>query len=280
MEKSDELAIKEHLLRLRGEPALPPEASVVIPVNAQNDLLNVLHLVKDISAYQGKHRLEIILVINNYPPDLPPEEIGKYRALGLCVLAFPRIDGRGSISLFARIRGVSIASSECTIHFDADCHLPDATHLIDWYIRQFDRGFQLAYTYVGYYNIPASLAMKTRMIVHRIFRWFKRIVLGIPVCRGSNYAILHSLMLKLDDQGLLDYEEKVGMTIKSIGGKIAYSGDNSHTVLTSGRNFRGDWKELFEYIAWRIGYYRRLAPFRSDADHLEEDSLQKSDSRG
>jgi len=289
MNKSDELAImvaifratiKEHLLKLRGEPALPSEASVVIPVNAQNDLQNVLHLVKDITAYQGKHRLEIILAINNYPPDLPPEEIVKYRALGLFVLAFPRVDGRGSISLFARIRGVSIASSECTIHFDADCSLPDATHLIDWYIQQFEMGFQLAYTYVGYYNIPASLAMKTRMIVHRIFRWFKRIVLRIPVCRGSNYAILHSLMLKLDDQGLLDYEEKVGMTIKSVGGKIAYSGDKSHTVLTSGRNFRGDWKELFEYTAWRMGYYRRLAPFRLDADCLKEDSLQKSISRG
>jgi len=259
---------------------LPPEASVIIPVNAQNDLQNVLHLVKDITAYQGKHRLEIILVINNYPPDLPPEEISKYRALGLCVLAFPRIDGRGSVSLFARIRGVSIASSECTIHFDADCRLPDATHLIDWYIQQFTMGFQLAYTYVGYYNIPASLAMKTRMIVHRIFRWFKRIVLGIPVCRGSNYAILNSLMLKLDDQGLLDYEEKVGMTIKSIGGKISYSGEKNLTVLTSGRNFRGDWKELFEYIAWRIRYYRRLTPFRPDADYLKEDSLQKSHSRG
>jgi hypothetical protein len=73
-------------------------------------------------------------------------------------------------------------------------------------------------------------------------------------------------MLKLDDQGLLDYEEKVGMTIKSIGGKIAYSGDKSLTVLTSGRNFRGDWKELFEYIAWRMGYYRRLALFRPETD--------------
>jgi len=280
MKKSDELAIKEYLLRLRGEPALPPEASVVIPVNAQNDLQNVLHLVKDITAYQGKHRLEIILVINNYPPDLPPEEIGKYRALGLRVLAFPKIKERGEIYLTVRIPGVRNASSECTIHFDADCRLPDATHLINWYIQQFDMGFHLAYTYVGYFDLPPSSAMKSRMILYNTFRWFKRVVLRIPVSRGSNYAILRSLMLKLYDQGLLNYDIKVGTTIKSIGGKIAYSGDKSLAVLTSGRNFRGDWKELFEYIAWRMGYYRRLAPFRPDADYLKEDSLQKSHTRG
>ena len=278
MEKSDELAIKEHLLSLRGEPALPPEASVVIPVNAQNDLQKVLHLIKDITEYHGKHRLEIILVINNYPPDLPPEEIEEYRALNLCVLAFPKIEERGEIYLTVRIPGVRIASSECTIHFDADCSLPDATHLIDWYIQQFEMGFQLAYTHVGYYDLPASLSMKSRMILYNIFRWLKRVVLRIPVSRGSNYAISRSLMLKLYDQGVLNYDIKVGTTVKSIGGRIAYSGDKSLSVLTSGRNFRGDWKELFEYIAWRMGYYRRLAPFRPDADYLKEDSLQKSHS--
>jgi hypothetical protein len=288
MKKSDELAImvaifratiKEHLLRLRGEPALPPEASVVIPVNAQNDLQNVLHLVKDITAYQGKHRLEIILVINNYPPDLPPEEIEEYRALSLCVLAFPKIKERGEIYLTVRIPGVRIASSECTIHFDADCRLLDATHLIDWYIQQFEMGFQLAYTYVGYYDLTAGAAMKSRMNLYNAFRWFKRVVLRIPVSRGSNYAILRSLMLKLYDQGLLNYDIKVGTTIKSVGGKIAYSGEKSLTVLTSGRNFLGDWKELFEYIAWRMGYYRRLAPFRPETNCLKENPLQSTRSR-
>jgi hypothetical protein len=175
---------------------------------------------------------------------------------------------------------VRIASSEKTIHFDADCLVPHATNLIDWYIEQFDGGAQLAYTYVGYYDLPASLATKVRMTSHFAFRWFKRIVLRVPICRGSNYAVLRSLILNAYEHELFFYEIQVGTRIKAIGGKIAYSGDKSHTVLTSGRNFRGDWKELFEYIAWRIGYYRRLAPFRSDADHLEEDSLQKSDSRG
>ena len=224
-------------------------------------------------AYQGKHRLEIILVVNNYPPDSPPEEIGKYRALGLCVLAFPKIKERGEIYLSVRVLGARNASSECTIHFDADCRLPDATHLMDWYIQQFDLGSQLAYTYVGYYNLPASLALKSRMILYNTFRWFKRVVLRIPVSRGSNYAVLRSLMLMLYDQGSLNYDIKVGTTIKSIGGKIAYAGDRSLTVLTSGRNFRGDWKEFFEYIVWRLGYYRRLAPFRPEADYLKEDSL-------
>jgi hypothetical protein len=279
MKKSDELAMKEHLLRLQGEPALPPETSVVIPVNARNDLQNVLHLVKDITAYQGKHRLEIILVINNYPPDLPPEEIGKYRALGLCVLAFPKTEERSEIFLTARIPGVRNASSECTIRFDADCRLPDATHLIDWHIQQFDMGFQLAYTYVGYYDLPASLAMKSRMNLYNTFRWFKRVVLRIPVSRGSNYAILRSRMLKLYNRGLLNYDIKVGTMIKSIGGKISYSGEKILTVLTSGRNFRGDWKELFEHIGWRFGYYQRLAPLRPEADCLKENPLQYTHSR-
>jgi len=262
--------IKEHLLRLRGEPAKPPEASVVIPVNAQNDLVNVLQIINDIASYHGKHHLEVILVINNYPPDSPPKEVNEYRALGLLVLAFPKIKERGEIYLTVRIPGVRIASSECTIHFDADCRLPDATHLIDWYIRQFDIGFQLAYTYVGYYDLPAGLAIKSRMILYNTFRWFKRVVLQIPVSRGSNYAILRSLILNLYDKELLNYDIQIGTTIKSIGGKFAYSGDRSLSVLTSGRNFQGGWKELFQYIVWRVGYYQRVKPTRPDVTRERE----------
>jgi hypothetical protein len=84
------------------------------------------------------------------------------------VLAFPKIKERGEIYLTVRIPGVRIASSECTIHFDADCRLPDATHLVDWYIRQFAMGFQMAYTHVGNYDLPASLAIKFRMILYNI----------------------------------------------------------------------------------------------------------------
>jgi hypothetical protein len=265
MAKSDELVLTEHLRRLRGDPALPPEASIVVPVNAQNDLQNVLLLVEDISSYHGKHRLEIILVINNYPEDAPPGEIDKYRAFGLGVLAIPKIKTRAEVYLAVRVAGARSTVAECTIHFDADCHLPDATSLIDWYIAQFAAGAQLAYTYVGYYNLPTRAAMQVRMALYNSSRWFKRVILRIPVSRGSNYAVKRSLLLKLYDEGSLNYDIKLGTTIKSIGGKVAYSGDKTLEVLTSGRNFRGDWTELFEYIFWRVGYYRRLGPLQPDA---------------
>jgi len=270
---SDAAAIREHLLRLRGEPVLPPEASVVIPINARKDLINVLQIIGDITAYQGKHRLEIVLVINNYHPNSPPKEIEEFRALGLVVLAIPKLLVPRETIFSARIPGVRAASSEKTIHFDADCRVPHATHLIDWYIEQFDRGAQLAYTYVGYYDLPTSLSSKVWIMIHRAFRWFKRVILRIPVSRGSNYAVIRSLILHLYDKGWLSYDIKVGTMIKSIGGKISYSGEKNLMVLTSGRNFRGNWKESFEYTAWRMGYYRRLAPLRPDADYLKEDSL-------
>jgi len=288
MNKSDELAImvaifratiKEHILRLRGDPALPPEASVVIPVNAQKDLINVLQIIRDIAAYQGKHRLEIVLVINNYPLNSPPKEIEEYRTLDLVVLSIPKLLVPRETIFSARIPGIRAASSEKTIHFDADCRVPHATDLIEWYIEQFDGGAQLAYTYVGYYDLPTSPSAKVWIKIHRAFRWFKRVVLRIPISRGSNYAIVRSMVLHLYDKGLLSYDIKVGTTIKSIGGKISYSGEKNLTVLTSGRNFRGDWKELFEYISWRMGYYRRLAPLRPEADCLKENPLQNTHSR-
>lgn len=260
------------LAQIRGDEAVPPRASIIIPVNAQNDLVNVLQIIDDIASYQGKHHLEVILVINNYPPDSPPKEVNEYRALGLLVLAIPKLKERGEIYLTARIPGVRIASSEYTIHFDADCRVLNATNLIDWYIEQFDKRAQLAYTYVGYYDLPASLSTKVWMTIHRAFRWFKRVVLRVPISRGSNYAVIRSLMLNLYDNEILNYDIKVGTTIKSIGGKIAYSGDRSLSVLTSGRNFQGGWKELFEYIVWRVEYYQRLIPMRPEATREQEQS--------
>lgn len=258
------------LAQIRGDEALPPKASIIIPVNAQNDLVNVLQIIDDIASYQGKHHLEVILVINNYPPESPPKEVNEYCAFGLVVLAVPKLQERGEIYLTARIPGVRIASSEYTIHFDADCRIPNTTSLIDWYIEQFESGAQLAYTYVGYYDLPASLSTKVWLTIHCTFRWLKRVVLRVPISRGSNYAVVRSLILHLYDIGLLNYDIKVGTTIKSIGGKIAYSGDRSLSVLTSGRNFQGNWKELFEYIGWRMGYYRRLKPTRPEATRERE----------
>jgi len=265
METSDIRSLVHSLLRLRGDAALPPTASVIIPVNAQNDLQNVLRVIRDISTYHGRHSVEIILIINNYSPDSPPDEIEQYQTLGLRVLAFPKIEERGEIYLTIRALGARSALSEYTIHFDADCRIPDATRLIDWYIQQFNLGAKLAYTYVGYYDLPTGPAMKLWMGLYKTFRWFKRVALRIPVSRGSNYAVIRSVLLEMYDKDLLNYDIKVGATIRSIGGKIAYSGEKSLVVLTSGRNFRGDWKELFDYMVWRISYYHHLSPLKPES---------------
>ena len=257
--------LQEQLLRLRGDLNLFPEASVVIPVNAKKDLALVLQVILDITAYRGKHRLEIILVINNYPDDSPPNEIKAYRTLGLRILAIPRIEYCGEIFLAARIPGIRAAQSRAVICFDADCRLIDPTALLDWYIGQFNSGVQLAYTHVGYHDLPPGFSIKVRMYLHHMSRWIKRVILGVPISRGSNYAVEPSFILDLYDRGHLKYDIKVGPTIKTFHGKIVYSGSKKHDVLTSGRNFSGGWKELIDYLIWRIGYYQHLKPLESDS---------------
>ena len=82
------------LVRLRGDTASPPDASIVIPVNAQADLENVLFLLREVAQYRGRRSFEIVLVINNYHPDNRPEEVRAYAALGLTVVSIPS-DGQG-----------------------------------------------------------------------------------------------------------------------------------------------------------------------------------------
>jgi len=257
--------LQEQVLRLRGDLNLFPEASVVIPVNAKKDLAAVLQIISDIAAYRGKHRLEIILVINNYPDDSPPNEIKAYRILGLRILGIPKIEHSDGDYFPTRIPGIRAAQSRAAICFDADCRLIDPTALLDWYIDQFDSGVQLAYTHVGYCDLPPGISVKVRMFLHHLSRWIKRVILDIPTSRGSNYAVERSFILNLFDGGHLKYEIKVGPTIKTFQGKIVYSGSKKHDVLTSGRNFTGGWKELIDYIIWRIGYYQHLKPMESDS---------------
>jgi hypothetical protein len=253
----------ENLRRLYGDPTKPPRASIIIPVNAQKDLSRILLVASDIASYKGHQPLEFILVVNNYPPEQPPKEIDEYIRLGFRVLGIPKVVHHGDVVMAARILGIELARSESILLFDADCRIPNADSLLSWYMTQLESGIALAYTHVDYFDLPAGMATKVRMFIHHASRWFRRVILGIPTCRGSNYAIKRQLILDLYSQGRISYDIHVGPVLKSIGGKIAYSGARELVVLTSGRFFTGGWKELITYLAWRVGFYRRVFAARS-----------------
>ena len=259
-----ESQVRESLHRLYGDSTLPPRASIVIPVNAQKDLSRILLVTSDLAAYKSSEPIEFILVVNNYPQENPPKEIEEYTRLGFRVLAVPKVDYRGGVAIAARILGIELARSESLLLFDADCRIPNADALLSWYITQLESGVDLAYTHVDYFDLPSGMSTRVRMFIHHASRWFKRVVLGVPTCRGSNYAIKRQLILDLYAQGRLPYDIHVGPVLKSIGGKIAYSGARELVVYTSGRFFTGGWKELIMYLVWRVGYYRRILTSRSE----------------
>lgn len=158
----------------------------------------------------------------------------------------------------ARIPGVRLARSPAILLFDADCRIPNPGALIDWYIARLGEGYDLAYTHVDYTDLPPGISVRARMFVHHASRWFKRRILRIPTSRGSNYAMRRDLMLDLFAQGRIPYDIHVGPVVKSMGGRIAYSGEKDLLVLTSGRFFDPGWKVLFTYLIWRTGYYFRI----------------------
>jgi hypothetical protein len=250
--------LKERILQLRGGPGLPVDASVVIPVNAQKDLVPLQRVLSDLIRYSGSRRLEMILVINNFPAGEPPEEIPIYQRAGLSVAAIPRVVPQGGIAMAARIPGVRLARSRSVLLFDADCRIPNPTALIDWYVDRLQEGYDLVYTHVDYTDLPTGVSVKARIFVHHGSRWLKRNILRIPTSRGSNYAMHRDRMLELFAQGRIPYDIHVGPVIKSTGGRIAYSGAKELVVLTSGRFFDPGWKVLFAYLLWRTGYYFRI----------------------
>jgi len=262
--------LRDDLQRLRGDSHAPPSASIVVPVNAQQDLLRISTLASDIAAYRGGQPIEIILVVNNYAADDPPKEIEDYRRLGFRVLGVQKVKHQGGVALAARIPGIEAAQSEIILLFDADCRIQNPTALLDWYIHQLDSGVDLAYTHVDYFDLPAGLAVKARMFIHHASRWYKRAFLGIPTSRGSNYAVRRKLILELFAQGRIHYDIHVGPVVKSIGGEIAYSGAREHVVFTSGRFFSNSWKELFAYLIWRVGYYLRVRPANPTTPSLDQ----------
>lgn len=251
------------LTRIRGDPAARPHASIVAPVNAQADLENALDLLEEVARYRGRRTFEVVLVVNNYPPDDPPREIEAYAAAGMRVVAVPNVWRTGEVVSFtARIPGIRAAASERLVLFDADCRIPNPEPLLDWYVDQFDSRAQAAYTHVDYYDLRPLWSVQARIFIHHLVRWVKRTILGIPTLRGSNYAVDRTLFLRLYDQGFLGDDLNVGPAIKAAGGTIAYSGMPELRVITSGRRFKGGWLRLARYLVYRLGYNLRVLPAR------------------
>ena len=251
------------LRRLRGDPSVAPDGSIVVPVNAQADLENVLELLAEVGKYRGKHSFEVVLVINNYPEDEPPPELKTYGRSGMRIIGVPSLWRAGEVVSFtARIPGARAAASERTIHLDADCRIPNPSTLFDWYIEQFERGAEAAYTHVDYYDLRRLWSVRARIVAHHLARWIKRVILRIPTIRGSNYAVERMLFLRLYEQGLLTDDLNVGPSVKATGGRIAYSGARELRVLTSGRRFRGGWRKLAHYLRYRLVYNLRVLPAR------------------
>jgi hypothetical protein len=257
---SDE-ELRRHLQRLRGDAGLAPEASIIIPINAQADLLVAHNLLADLFSYRGSHRLEFVLVINNYPLDTPPDEIKLYRRLGANVVAVPNVRKPGEVIIIsARALGARAAQAPITLHFDADVRIPDATALIDWYIQSLSSEYELAYTRVDFYGLPQKIATRVRMAIHYSSRWAKRTLMSIPTTRGSNYAIGRSLFLELYEAGKLSVDIQVGPAAKLAGARSRYSGRQNLRVYTSARKQSGRWLRLFPYFLHRLNYNLKAIP--------------------
>ena len=251
------------LARLRGDPGEPPDASIVIPVNAQADLENVLDVVGEIARYKGRRTFEVNLVVNNYPPEEPPA-LDAYEAAGMRLVSIPSVWRVGeAVCLSARIPGIRSASAERIIVFDADCRIPNPTLLLDWYVDQFERGATLAYTRVGFFDLRPLWSVRARMFAHHGSRSIKRVLLRIPTTAGANYAVDRRAFLRAYEQGFLVDDLNVGPAVKALGGRVVYSGSRRLQILASGRRFRGGWLKLVRYLRYRLLYNLRLLPVRA-----------------
>jgi hypothetical protein len=240
-----------------------PEVSVVVPVNAQGDLDNVKKLLGDLGRYRGPHRVETILVVNNFPEGKPPSLKDLKRRADV-VLAIPNVRRLGeAVGFSARIPGVRAASSDYVVLFDADCRVPNPTQLLNWYVSQFLSGAHAAYTHVSISGFPKAPTVYTYLAIHHLTRWVKRRILGIPTTRGSNYAVRRDSMLELYDAGLLADEMNVGPTFKRLKGRVAYGSGRRLAVQTSGRMFRAGWHLLGPYLLYRLRYNVRVLPVRA-----------------
>lgn len=257
--------LTQQMQRLRGNVQQAPDAAVIVPVNAQADLNLVLRLLTDVAAYHGAHRIEVVVVINNYPVEQPPAAISEFEAMGVRVVAVPNVRRVGeAVAFTARMHALRTLTCETAILFDADCRIINATALLDWYIRQFERGAKAAYTHVAYYDVQPGVSVRVRVLAHHASRWAKRTLLRIPTTRGSNYAVHRSTTLALYEQGYLADEMNVGPTVKAKAGPVVYSGARQLVVLTSGRYLNGGWQKLGRYLMYRLRYNLRVLPVREN----------------
>ncbi|MDQ2690938.1 MAG: glycosyltransferase family 2 protein [Chloroflexota bacterium] len=257
--------LKRFFHEQRGDSTKIPDASIAIPVNAQGDLETVLDVLNDIAKYKGRHTFEVILAINNYPEGEEPPEIEFFRSMGVVVEPTPSVRRpEEAVCFSARMTGVRAAQTDYLLLFDADCRIPNATALIDWYIDRLHEGAGLAYTHVDYYDLRKRLSIAARMLAHHGARWVKRQLLGIPTTRGSNYAVNRSKMLSFYEQGHLSDDINVGPTFKAHKFRIDYSGNRQLVVLTSGRMFTGGWRRLIRYLLYRLRYNLKMLPVGQD----------------
>ena len=245
----------------------PPALSIIVPLNAQADIDNALVLLDDLAAYRGSTAIETIVVANNFEPAAPPPRLAEIEAAGATVLRIPQVAVRPGevISFAARIPGARSATAPATVHFDADCRVPDASALLAWYDEQMRSGVDLAYTSVGHHGLPSGLSVRTSMAIHHTSRWVKRVLLRVPTARGSNYAIRRELLLDAYERGMLADDLNVGPVVRSLGGQITYNGNRRLRVLTSGRVYRGGWGPLIRYYTYRLRYNLRVLPVSSRA---------------
>src|SRR5438445_13508262 len=117
----DPTAIATGLSAVAPPAGSDPDLSIVVPVNAQGDLRNVLRLAGDVARYDGPAKLELILVVNNFPAEAPPGEITTFQQLRIRVVAVPNVRRPGeAVGFSARIPGVRAATSECVVLLDAE----------------------------------------------------------------------------------------------------------------------------------------------------------------
>ncbi len=251
---------------LRAPAGSTPDLAVVIPVNARSDLGNVFMLLGDLARYQGSHTIELLLVVNNFDSDKPPMYIPQLEAHGLRIVAVPNVRRKGmAVALAGRMHGIRAASCDAVLSFDADCRVPDATALLDWYVQAFRHGADAAYTFVGHYDVRPGLSIKARILSHHLARWGKRAIFRIPTTRGGNYAVRKSVVVPLYDDGYIADELNVGPVVKKHGGTIRYSNARRLRVLTSGRAIRQNWGQLKRYLWYRLRYNMRTLPTGQDA---------------
>jgi hypothetical protein len=257
-------SLPSRLASLKPKHGGEPDLSIVVPVNAMGDLRNVVDLLHDVADYQGPYSLEVVLLVNNYPPGNVPAEVDELRRLGVQVEAVPDVREPGYAVVFsARMHGIRAAKSKFVVVFDADNRLSSASDLINWYGDRMREGASAAYTPVGFCNFPNVPSLHTRFFIHHASRWVKRNMFGIPTTQGANYAVRREAMLELYDAGLLADDINVGPTFKRMVGAVAYSGRQNHVVYTSARMFRVGWKRIVPYYLYRLRYNLRVLPVRA-----------------